>query len=62
MKAGIRAQDHGANGERVVPIFIGRGAPFRDTLLTPNLAVLPMRAVEFGGPRTSQFQRVAMTS
>jgi hypothetical protein len=29
-----------------VPIFIGRGAPLRDTLLTPKLAVLPMQAVE----------------
>ena len=25
-----------------MPIFIGRGVPFRDTLLTPKLAVLPM--------------------
>jgi hypothetical protein len=34
------------HGERVVPIFIDRGAPLRDTLLTPKLAVLPMQAVE----------------
>jgi hypothetical protein len=29
-----------------VPIFIGRDATLRDRLLTPKLAVLPMRAVE----------------
>jgi hypothetical protein len=37
-----------------VPIFIGRGAPFHDTLLTPKLAILPMQAVELH-PLTARF-------
>src|SRR5437016_4052802 len=37
-----RAAASKGNREGVVPIFIGRGAPLRDTLLTPKLAVLPM--------------------
>jgi len=29
-----------------VPIFIGRGAPFRNTLSAPNAADYPMQAVK----------------
>jgi hypothetical protein len=30
------------DGERVVPIFIDRGTPLRNTLLTPKPADFPM--------------------
>ena len=40
-----RCLHHSATAKQYSPIFIGRGAPFRNTLSTPKLAVLPMQAV-----------------
>jgi len=50
------------HGERVVPIFIDRGAPLRNTPSPPNAADYPMQAIKLTqAVRATQSRRIKMT-